>query len=367
MSRVDIHEAYMTRALELASRAWGQTHPNPMVGAVIVEEGKIMAEGWHHAVGQSHAEIEALNALGREPADKATLYVTLEPCSTCGRTGGCTDAIIRSGIKEVVVGATDPNPDHAGRGFQILSEAGIQVITGVLSEECIDLNLIFNHWIVDRSPLMVAKIATTLDGKFAASNGHSKWITGAEARADVMRWRRYFPGVAVSAQTVLADDPELTSRRGGETWCPRRFIFDRTLKTVSAIERLRVYNDKFSAQTTVVCNRNADTSQFEVKGIKVCKLPDLNGRIDLDAFRQYCMTEAIYGVYLEPGPTLATALIEKKTIDYLFHYIAPKYINDSASHGLGGRRETTSMEAAIHLQNSRYMNFGKDILVRGFL
>ena len=144
------HQAFMAHALKLAQRAWGQTHPNPMVGAVIVEQGQIVAEGWHHAAGQPHAEIEALQALGRKPAEGATIYVTLEPCSSCGRTGACTTAILESGIRNVVVGAVDPNPDHAGQGLALLRAAGVDVVEGLLAQDCTDLNLIFNHWIVQQ-------------------------------------------------------------------------------------------------------------------------------------------------------------------------------------------------------------------------
>ena len=359
------HEAHMARALELARRAWGQTHPNPMVGAVIVEQGRVVAEGWHHAAGQPHAEIEALKALGRPPAAGATIYVTLEPCSTCGRTGACTDAIIRAGIQNVVVGATDPNPNHAGHGLRLLREAGIDVVEGVLADACTDLNLIFNHWIVRQTPFLAAKMATTLDGKFAAANGHSQWVTGEAARADVMRWRRYFPAIAVSAETALADDPSLTSRRGGETWCPQRFVLDRTLKTASALDRLQLYNDAYAGNSIVVSCEQADTSAFEANGITVWQLPEIDGHLDLDAFRLRCAEAQLQGVYIEPGPTLATALIEQRSIDYLFHYLAPKYISDQASKGLGSTRQTQSMAAAIQLKHCRHASFGPDLLVRG--
>ena len=368
MATHTIHESYMSRALDLARCGWGQTHPNPMVGAVIVDRDKIVAEGWHRADGQPHAEIEALNALEQPLSDKATLYVTLEPCSTCGRTGACTDTIIRSGIRKVVIGAMDPNPIHAGRGIRILSEAGVQVVTDVLSRECTDLNLIFNHWIVHRTPFFAAKMATTLDGKFAAANGCSKWITGEEARADVMQWRRCFPAIAVSGQTVLTDDPRLTSRQGEKTWSPRRLVFDRMLNTASAIEKLQIYNDEFASRTTVVCREDAEVSAFEAKGIGICRLPeDSDGHLDLNAFRRYCADELIYGVYIEPGPDFMTALIERKAVDYIFHYFAPGYLLDSLSRGFGRPRNTTNIEERIRLQDSRSATFGNDFLIRGYL
>src|SRR5262245_54618262 len=191
MSAVD-HEHFMRRAIVLARGVWGTTHPNPMVGALIVEDGHIVAEGATAPDGGPHAERLALLARGKTPRPGATMYVTLEPCCTHGRTGACTEAIIAAGIKRVVVGATGPFPEHQGKGFEMLRAAGIEVISGVLERECNDLNLIFNHW-VKRGPMLAAKAAITLDGKIACRTGESRWITNDAARIDVHRWRRLFP------------------------------------------------------------------------------------------------------------------------------------------------------------------------------
>ena len=239
-------EFFMRRALALARSVWGNTHPNPMVGALIVEDGHVVAEGATAPDGGPHAERLALLNRGKTPRPGAALYVTLEPCSTQGRTGACTDAVIASGIKRVVVGATDPNPAHAGRGFEVLRAAGIEVISGVLERECADLNLIFNHWITHDGPMLAAKVASTLDGKIACRTGESKWITNEHSRADVHRWRRLFPGIAVGAMTVLKDNPRLTARREGEPeWCPLRFVFDGLLRTVVDKNLPAVFTDEF--------------------------------------------------------------------------------------------------------------------------
>ena len=220
------HEVFMRRALELANGVWGNTHPNPMVGAVIVEDGHIVAEGATAHDGGPHAERLALLARGKAPRPGATMYTTLEPCCTHGRTGACTEAIIAAGIKRVVVGATDPFPAHQGKGYELLRAAGIEVITGVLERECNDLNLIFNHW-VQRGTMLAAKSAVTLDGKIACRTGESRWITNEAARADVHRWRRLFPAIAVGAMTVLKDNPRLTARIEGQPeWSPLRFVFE---------------------------------------------------------------------------------------------------------------------------------------------
>lgn len=360
----------MRRAIELARRAWGQTHPNPMVGAAIVEDGSIVAEGWHERAGQPHAEVAAIEALGRKPAEDATLYVTLEPCSTVGRTGACTEAILRSGIRRVVVGAVDPNPEHAGRGLSLLRGQGIEVLDGVLSEDCADLNLIFNHWIVNRRPLIAAKIAITLDGKFAAASGHSRWVTGKVARENVMRWRRYFPAIAVGANTVRQDDPSLSSRLGEEVYCPRRFVFDRSLKSLQGEHLPTIFSDAFADRTIIVCLQGAGSElkqRAKALGVSLWEVSEVAGHLSWSDFISRCAAEEVHGVYLEAGPSLATTLIEQQKIDYLFAYTAPKLLLDTCSRGMGSKRETTSMDQCLGLSSIRHEVLGSDILTRGFL
>lgn len=209
----------MRRAVELAAQGWGETHPNPMVGALVVRGREIVGEGYHERAGEAHAEVNALREAGPR-ARGATLYVTLEPCSTHGRTPPCNDAIIEAGIERVVIGALDPNPLHEGRGLRALQQAGITVTTGILRDECSDLNLIFNHWITTGQPMIAAKVATSIDGLIATHAGDSRWITGEAARSDVHRWRRYFPAIAIGANTVLKDNPRLTVRRRGKFGAP---------------------------------------------------------------------------------------------------------------------------------------------------
>jgi diaminohydroxyphosphoribosylaminopyrimidine deaminase/5-amino-6-(5-phosphoribosylamino)uracil reductase len=361
---------HMRRALELARQAWGQTHPNPMVGAVIVEQGTVVAEGWHRGAGQDHAEVAALKALGRKPAADATLYVTLEPCSTTGRTGACTHAILNAGIQRVVVGAEDPNPAHAGRGLELLRAAGVEVVSGLMSEECTDLNLIFNHWIVEGTPLIAAKMALTLDGKFAAASGHSRWVTGELARANVMHWRRYFPAIAVGANTVLKDDPSLTARIGSASWCPIRFVFDRDLKTFGSHSRFKVYTDAYADQTIVLCSAHAAgrlKDSEPANGISIWTLPESNGHLDWQAFRRRCVESSICGVYVETGPSLATEVVEAQLVDYLYIYQAPKLLSDADAPGLGSSRQTDSIGEAFTLRALKQESFGEDRLTRGFL
>ena len=361
MPEVSTDEQWMRHALDLARRAWGQTHPNPLVGAVIVELGEAVAEGWHRADGGPHAEVEALRALGRAPAKDATLYVTLEPCSTCGRTGACTDAILEAGIRRVVIGAEDPNPAHVGQGVEVLRAAGVEVVAGVMAAECADLNLIFGHWITRGEPLLAAKIATTAEGAFAPPEGSgTPWVTGPEARADVMRWRQYFPAIGVSANTALSDDPRLTVRmEGAAETSPRRFVFDRELKTAGAIDRLKLYTDAHAKQTVVVCAEGLDeAATFKARGITLWELPHPEGRLDWGAFRKRCGAERIYGVYLEPGPTLSAGLLAQGVVDYLFHYIAPIAATDQRHDSQTGPYTLREMRESKH---------GEDRLQRGWL
>jgi diaminohydroxyphosphoribosylaminopyrimidine deaminase / 5-amino-6-(5-phosphoribosylamino)uracil reductase len=367
-SAADTH--FMAHALELARRAWGQTHPNPMVGAVLVCGGEVIGEGWHRADGQPHAEIEALSQLGESAPKGTTLYVTLEPCSTAGRTGACTDAIQRAGIECVVIGAVDPNPAHAGRGIEVLRQAGIDVRSGVCAEDCEDLNLIFNHWIVDQTPLFTAKMAMTLDGKFAAASGHSQWVTSSAARADVMRWRRYFPAIGVSANTVLQDDPRLTSRLGDEEFCPRRIILDRQLKTVQAAQQPKLFSDPFVDRTILVCLESADPAAREktrALDLELWVLPQDGAHIDWAALRERCGEAGLYGVYFETGPGLATEVLEQARVDYCFIYQAAKFMADAGAKGIGSSRYTETMHEALELDAVRHEVFDRDVLTRGFL
>lgn len=330
----------MRRAIALAKTACGNTHPNPLVGAVLVEDGTIVSEGFHARAGTPHAERVALNTLGRKPKPGATLFVTLEPCSTHGRTGACTEAILAAGVSRVVVGATDPNPAHAGRGLAILREHGVDVFSGVLERECENLNPIFNYNIVRQSPLFAAKCALTPDGKMFHVPGEASVITGSIARENVMRERRYFPAIATSSGTVLCDNPALTVRLPGEEpTCPIRFVFDRRGRTLEHAVSLRVFCDAFASQTIFVCVESTAARAREVlapRGIRIWTLPEAPEAF-WSAFREHCRAEQITGVYFECGPTFLRALFAARQANYFYAYVAgtpeqspEKYFSDSA-------------------------------------
>ena len=369
MNEQSQHETFMRRALALARSVWGGTHPNPMVGAVIVEDGHVVGEGATAPDGGPHAERLALLARGKVPRPGATLYVTLEPCSTHGRTGACTDAIIAAGIKRVVVGATDPNPAHAGRGFEVLRAAGVEVISGVLERECHDLNLVFNHWITSNGPLLAAKVASTLDGKIACRTGESRWITNDAARADVHRWRRLFPGIAVGAMTILKDNPRLTARRAGETeWSPWRFVFDGLLRTVVDKNLPHVFTDEFRDRTIVVTTPHGGMGyvrKLRDLGIKVWCFESASQRVSFTDFRRKCAEERISGVYFEGGAQLLSELIRARQLDYLFAYHAPVlFADDKAKSNFSGLRPER-IDQAVRLADVRHEAFGDDTLMRG--
>jgi diaminohydroxyphosphoribosylaminopyrimidine deaminase/5-amino-6-(5-phosphoribosylamino)uracil reductase len=368
MSAAD-DEHFMRRALDLARKGWGRTHPNPMVGAVLVEDGTVVAEGFHERDGGPHAERMALASLVRNPAAGCTLYVTLEPCSTPGRTGACTDALIAAGIRRVVAGATDPNPAHSGKGFEILRQAGVGVVTGVLEAECADLNLIFNHWIVHGAPLIAGKLASTLDGRIATRTGESQWITGTAARADVHRWRRLFPAIAVGAGTVMKDNPRLTARVEGEPEvCPIRFVFDGRLRSVSDRNLPTVYADEFAQRTIAVTTQHAGVGyvrKLREKGIGVWIFESPSGRVPLSQFRARCAAEAISGVYVEGGTELLSRSLIERQIDYLFMYHAPVILADERAKPVLTGLRAEKLPQAIRLAGVRRGVLGVDSLVRG--
>lgn len=364
-------QGHMSRCLELARKGWGRTHPNPMVGAVIVENGEIVAEGWHEEAGRDHAEVAALKNLGRLPKPGAVLFCTLEPCSTSGRTGPCTEAIVQAGLRHVVVGTVDPNPDHAGAGLEWLKEHGVTVETRILVDQCEDLNLIFNHWVKTNQPLFAGKIATTIDGKIATRNGESQWITGESARADVMRWRRLFPAIAVGAGTVASDQPRLTARIEGEDeWSPIRIVFDGLLRTAMEQDLPSLYVDEFRERTVVVTTSQAGTGyarRIEAGGARVWILPSPNTQVPIAAFRERCAEEGIVGVYFEGGPRLLSEIIRERQLDYLFSYRAPLLFGDDRAPSVVRGLRTEKLVQGLRLEHVRHETFDGDELMRGDL
>lgn len=245
---IDSDEKFMRVALNEAQKALGQTSPNPAVGAVLVIDNRIVSKGHHREAGHPHAEIECLRRFGAPLPARAVLYVTLEPCSTTGRTAPCTDAIIRAGLKNVVVGATDPNPRHSGRGNIKLRNAGVQVRDGILAEECRQLNEAFNKWIVTGRPFVIAKCGMSLDGRLTRRSDEFRWLTGRDARRDVHRLRACVDAVLVGAETVRADNPRLTVRNLRRTRQPWRVVLTRSGQLP---RQAHLFADKFADRTLI--------------------------------------------------------------------------------------------------------------------
>jgi diaminohydroxyphosphoribosylaminopyrimidine deaminase/5-amino-6-(5-phosphoribosylamino)uracil reductase len=371
MTNLEQDEKFMRRALDLAREGWGATYPNPMVGAVITEGGRIIAEGFHAKDGGPHAERVALSALGRPPGPDATLYTTLEPCSTHGRTGACTEAILAAGVRRVVVGANDPTPEHSGNGIEILRRAGVEVVAGVLEADCLDLNLIFNHGIATGGPLLAAKSAVTLDGRIACRTGDSKWITGEEARAAVHRWRRLFPAIAAGAGTIAKDNPRLTARVAGKPeWCPIRFVFDGLLSTVVDRNLPGVYTDEFRERTIVVTTTHGGAGyvrKLRDMGVQAWVFESPTQRVPFSDFRRRCSEARIDAVFFEGGSQLVSRMLRERQLDYLYVYRGTLLLADDRAKPMLGGLRTERLTDAIRLTEVRHEILGDETLTRGRL
>ena len=320
-------EQFMKRAIELAKQGAGWTTPNPLVGAVVVKNGRVIGEGYHRKYGELHAERNALAACTEDPAG-ATLYVTLEPCCHYGKTPPCTEIIIEKKIAKVVIGSRDPNPKVAGKGARILREHGIEVVEDYMREACDALNPVFFHYITTKTPYVVLKFAMTLDGKIATRTGASKWITGEAARNHVHQLRGRYAGILAGIGTVLEDAPLLTSRLDGAHQ-PLRIILDSHLRIPMGSRLVRSAKEY---PLLIVCNesnrdREEGTSRIqklEEAGAKVWTLPEKNGHPDLNALMQRLGEEKIDSVLIEGGGTVNEAALKAHIVHHVYAYIAPK-------------------------------------------
>ena len=356
-------ESFLRRALQLARRGLGRTSPNPMVGAVLVRAGKVLGEGWHRRAGGPHAEVAALHDAARrgEHGRGATLYVTLEPCCTHGRTPPCTEAILAAGIRRVVMAAADPNPLHAGRGLEILRKAGVAVEMGhgewgmgnrslakshspfairhsPLAAAAVRLNEVFNHWIVTRTPFVTVKAAMTLDGKIATAAGESKWITGEPARRLGMQLRFASDAVLVGINTVLADNPSLTARGpGGRVRKPlRRFVLDALARTPPDAAVVR---DEFAGLTTVVVSRAAPAARVQAlrERANVLVAPARAGRINLRWLMQQFGGDGVTSLLVEGGGEVNAAFLEADLAQRVEFFYGPKVLGGrDARRGIAG-------------------------------
>ncbi len=377
MSFSPADERWMRRALELARGGAGLTSPNPMVGAVIVRNGKIVGEGFHRRAGEPHAEIVALRStldarrstskipknVGTRTLRRATLYVTLEPCCTHGRTPPCTDAIIVSGIRRVVAATPDPNPKHSGRGIKLLRRAGICVEVGLLREEATRLNEAFNKWIVTGLPFVTVKAAMSLDGKIATRTGDSKWISSEQSRKLAHAMRATADAVMVGSRTVIRDNPQLTARLAPAKRQPLRIIVDSRGQTPLTA---RVYSDKFRGNTIVLTTKASKggwRATLERRGVRVLVLPSRGGKIDLRAALRELGRREITSVLVEGGSELIGALFDARLVDKLAFFYAPKIIGGKDAPPAVGGVGIARISRALELKSPAVEKVGGDFLV----
>ena len=351
---------YMKMALELAQKGMGFTAPNPMVGAVIVKNGRIIGQGYHRKYGELHAEREALAVCTEEPKG-ASIYVTLEPCCHYGKQPPCVNAILEAGIRRVIIGSSDPNPLVAGKGIRILKDHGIEVTENILKEECDKLNEAFFYYIQNKKPYVVMKYAMTMDGKIAAYTGESKWVTGEAARIHVQEQRLKYTGIMVGVGTVLADDPMLTCRLENSR-NPVRIICDSHLRTPLTSKIVR------TAKTipTILASSSKDQQKiknYEEMGCQVLYVPEKNGHIDLNRLMELLGAAKIDSILLEGGGSLNWSALESGIVQKVQTYIAPKLF--------GGEEAKTPVEgkgfpdpaSAVLLKNSEIIRLGDDFLI----
>jgi diaminohydroxyphosphoribosylaminopyrimidine deaminase/5-amino-6-(5-phosphoribosylamino)uracil reductase len=330
---------YMSLAISLAKRAWGQTSPNPMVGAVIVKDNRIIGKGYHRKAGSAHAEINAMNS-SKCNIRGSTIYVTLEPCCTFGRTPPCTDAIIASGIKKVVLGCLDPNPAHAGKGVKLLKKAGIEVAVGIKGKECVELNEAFFHWITTGRPFVLLKMAMTLDGKIATQDGKSKWITGSAARLRVQKLRQWADAIMIGAETARKDKPSLTVREFRKEKQPRKLIVSRKLTEKNALKLLG--NGEKPEIIKASCR------QEWIRELK---------RLG---------KEGVVSVLAEGGGELAASILKTGIVNKIEFHIAPKILGGRKSRTVVGGENPSSLAEALNIQNAYVKRIGDDLCIGGY-
>lgn len=352
----------MREALELAERGAGRVNPNPLVGAVLVKDGRVVGRGWHREFGGPHAERNALSDCRAGDARGATLYVTLEPCCHAGKTPPCTEAVIASGVARVVVGSADPNPLVAGGGVRALREAGVEVVEGVLREECDRANQAFFHYIEHRTPYVVMKYAMTTDGKMATRTGASRWITGEAARLRVHEDRNRFAAIMVGVGTVASDDPSLTCRlpQGGRD--PLRIVCDSSLRTPLSARVVATARETPTIIATC-CADGAAAAPYEEAGCEVLVVGEREGRVDLRELMRALGARGVDSVLLEGGGELNWSALACGVVSKVQAYVAPKLFGGAQApspvRGLG----VEAPGDAVCLTAARVVRLGDDVLL----
>lgn len=352
------HE-YMKRAIELALKGEGRVNPNPMVGAVVVKDGRIIGEGFHEAYGNLHAERNALKNC-TESAYGADIYVTLEPCCHTGKTPPCTDAIIENNIKRVYYGSDDPNPLVSGKSRKILENAGVEVISGILKEECDSINPVFFHYIQTGTPYVIMKYAMTADGKIATVSGESKWITGERSLENVHLTRRSVSAVMVGIETVIKDDPMLNCRCA-DPIDPIRIICDSRMRIPNDCNIVKSA-DKIKTYLASALYNEEKTKYLESKGIEVIATNSADGRVNLKELMKILASKGIDSILLEGGGELNFSALQANIVSKIQAYIAPKIFGGNAKSPVGGKG-IGNIANSIMLKNKKIFTFGNDIMI----
>lgn len=356
-------EKYMRLAMQLAGNAIGRTSPNPLVGAVIVKDNRVVGCGWHRKAGTPHAEVHALNQAG-ELAQGADVYVTLEPCAHYGKTPPCAKALVEAKVKNVYGGLLDVNPKVAGKGFKILEDAGIHMEYGFLQDELRKQNEVFFKWIEHKKPFVVLKAAMTLDGKIATATGQSKWITNETSRAYGYKLRDIYDGIMVGINTVIEDNPMLTARvDGGKN--PIRIVVDSNLKIdINA----NVVQDK-SAKTIVATTDKADKDKIlklQAQNVDVIVVDkDENDKVDIEKLLNILGQQNICSILVEGGATLSGSFVAKKLVDKVYFFIAPKIIGGKEAKTPVAGTGILNLQEALALKDIQIEKLEEDILIIG--
>lgn len=350
----------MQRAIDLALRGRGYTRTNPCVGAVLVKNGEIVGEGWHQAYGQAHAEVNAL-AMAGSNAKGADLYVTLEPCTSYGKTPPCSVAIINAGIKRVFIGVIDHNRKHAGNGIRVLQEAGIEVVSGILATECANLIEDFTKYITTDLPYVTMKIAQSIDGKIATFSGESKWITGIESRTKVHELRKYSDIVLVGINTVLADDPELTVRLIPTDRHPARGVLDRSCKIPLSSKLVQTAREVRTIVFTSFAADAAKAAALRSHGVEVVFYTDL-----LDLLKKIGEMKMM-NVFVEGGSTIFGAFMDAKLVDAVVIFVAPIIIGGEGAKGTFAGVGLSTLAEAERIKEMTIERVGEDIMIAGKL
>lgn len=361
----DQHQQYMAQALQLAKQGEGRTAPNPPVGAVVVRQGRVVGSGFHPQAGEPHAEVFALRQ-AKEQARGADVYVTLEPCSHQGRTGPCVEALIAAGVGRVFVGVQDPNPQVAGRGIQLLQQAGIEVEVGILAEQCRRLIAPFARQILSGLPYTIYKTAMTLDGKTATASGDSRWISGEQSRLRVHQLRDRVEAIMVGIGTLLNDDPLLNTRlpeSAGRD--PLRVVVDSRLQIPLNSKLLHQQSEAKNLLATTAAAEQQKIAELQQLGAEVLVLPDDSGQVSLVHLWRELGKRDVQRLLLEGGATLAGAALKAGLIDQMMVFIAPKLIGGAADYGIFAGAGCQQLANAVPLKRMVYEQVGEDLLITG--